>query len=97
MPIGKHLPVGVFNSEVTRLLGSAFEDAWRKLTTSEGSLADERRAALLREVLAKRIIELGRHGERNHDRLVENALANLVKSNAAPDISARHVTEHHLN
>jgi hypothetical protein len=46
----------------------AFEDAWQKLTTSEGALADERRAVLLREVLAKRIIELGRHGERNHDR-----------------------------
>lgn len=86
MATGKHLPLGAFNSESTRLLGSAFEDAWQKLTTSEGALTDERRAALLREVLAKRIIELGRHGERNHDRLVENALTNLVKSNAAPKL-----------
>ncbi len=91
MAIRTQVPVGAFNSEVTRLLGSAFEDAWQKLTTSEAALADERRAALLREVLAKRIIELGRHGERNHDRLVENALANLVKSNAAPDIAGRHL------
>ena len=89
MVIRTQVPVGAFNSEVTRLLGSAFEDAWQKLTTSEGALADERRAVLLRELLAKRIIELGRHGERNHDRLVENALANLVKSSAAPDIAGR--------
>ena len=89
MAIRTQVAVGAFNSEVTRLLGSAFEDAWQKLTTSEAALADERRAALLREVLAKRIIELGRHGERNHDRLVENALANLVKSNAAP--AGRHL------
>jgi hypothetical protein len=91
MPMSKHLAIGAFNSEVTRLLGSAFEDAWQKLTTSEGAFADQRRAALLRELLAKRIIELGRHGERNHDRLVENALANLVKSNAAPDVAGRHL------
>jgi hypothetical protein len=91
MPMGKHLPVGAFNSEVTRLLGSAFEDAWQKLTASEAALADKRRAASIRELLAKRIIELGRRGERNHDRLVEHALAQLAGSNATPDVAGRHL------
>jgi hypothetical protein len=30
-------------------------------------------------------------GERNHDRLIENALAHLVKSSAAPDVAGRHL------
>jgi len=81
--------VGAFNSDVTRLLGSAFEDAWEQLAQSEAALADARRAASVRELLAKRIIELGRHGERNHDRLVENALAELAGSNATPDVAGR--------
>jgi hypothetical protein len=85
------VPVGAFNSEVTRLLGSAFEDAWQQLAQSEAALADGRRAASIRELLAKRIIELGRHGERNHDRLVETALAALAGSNAAPDGAGRHL------
>jgi hypothetical protein len=89
MAKGMQVPIGAFNSDVTRLLGSAFEDAWQQLTTSEAALADQRRAASVRELLAKRIIELGRHGERNHDRLVENALAELAGSNATPHVAGR--------
>jgi hypothetical protein len=91
MAIRTQLPVGAFSSEVTRLLGSAFEDAWQKLKGSDGVLADERRAASIRELLAKRIIELGRRGERNHDRLVEHALAQLAGWNATPDVAGRHL------
>jgi hypothetical protein len=38
---------------------------------------------LTRELLAKRIIELAKRGERNPDRLVESALDHLAKSQAA--------------
>ncbi len=82
MPI---LPFGgdaAFDSETTRLLGAAFEAAWKKATTSDASAADEARAALTREILAKGIIETAKRGERSHDRLVAGALAHLVKSTA---------------
>jgi hypothetical protein len=40
---------------------------------------------LTRELLAKRIIEMAKRGERNPDRLVENALDHLARSRAIPD------------
>ena len=73
-----------FDAEATRLLGLAFEAAWQVVKTS---VADEAQADSIRECLAKRVIEMGRRGERNHDRLVEDALLHLAKSRAAPDIA----------
>jgi hypothetical protein len=68
-----------FDSETTRQLGLAFEAAWQAVKTSGSTLGDESHAASTRELLAKRVIEMGRRGERNHDRLVENALDHLEK------------------
>jgi hypothetical protein len=89
MPIRAHLPPGAFNSEVTRLLGTAFEDAWEIIRLADGTLVDEPNAAATRERLAKRIIELGRRGERDHARLVEHAVAHLVNSRLAPEAAGR--------
>jgi hypothetical protein len=72
-----------FDSEVTRLLGTAFEAAWERLKTS-GTLADQSQAPLARELLAKRIIDVAKRGERNQDRLVESALVHL---GVTPDIA----------
>jgi hypothetical protein len=77
-----------FDTEATRLLGSAFEAAWQVLKTSGNAPADEAQAASTRELLAKRIIEMGRRGERNQDRLVEEALRHLAKSREVFDIAA---------
>jgi hypothetical protein len=73
-----------FDSETTGLLGSAFEAAWERMKTDRG-LADDGRAAVVRELLAKHIIELGRRGERDHDRLVEGALEYLARSTTLRD------------
>jgi hypothetical protein len=84
-PIMPILPFGAdaaFDSETTRLLGAAFESAWKKAKASDGLVDDEPRAALAREILAKGIIERAKRGERNHDRLVADALARLAKSTA---------------
>ena len=70
-----------FDSETTELLGAAFEAAWEKLKTA-GTLAEGSDAALTRELLAKRIIEMAKRGERNPDRLVESGLDHLAKSRA---------------
>jgi hypothetical protein len=76
-----------FDAEATQLLGSAFEAAWQAVKSSGNGLADEAQADSIREFLAKRVIEMGRRGERNHDRLVEDALLHLARSQAAPDIA----------
>ena len=72
-----------FDSEDTELLGAAFEAAWEKLKTAGSALAEGAEAALTRELLAKRIIEIAKRGERNPGRLVENALDHLARSRAA--------------
>ena len=74
-----------FDSEDTELLGAAFEAAWEKLNTAGSALAEGSEAALTRELLAKRIIEMAKRGERNPDRLVEIALDHLARSRAASD------------
>jgi hypothetical protein len=85
MPLVALLSDAAFDSETTQLLGAAFEDAWEDVKSSGSALAEGAEAALTRELLAKRIIELAKRGERNPDRLVENALDHLAKSRAAPD------------
>jgi hypothetical protein len=74
-----------FDSETTELLGAAFEAAWEKVNGAGSALAKGPEAALTREALAKRIIELAKRGERDPDRLVENALDYLARSRATCD------------
>jgi hypothetical protein len=83
MPMVALLSDAAFDSETTELLGAAFEAAWEKVNAAGSALAEESEAALTRELLAKRIIELAKRGERNPDRLVESALDHLAKSQAA--------------
>ena len=74
-----------FDSKDTDLLGAAFESAWEKLNTAGSALAEGSEVTLTRELLAKRIIELAKRGERDPDRLVESALDYLAKSRATCD------------
>ena len=83
MPLVALLSNAAFDSETTELLGAAFEAAWEKLNTAGSALAEGSGAALTRELLAKRIIEMAKRGERNPDRLVEIALDHLARSRAA--------------
>ena len=85
MPMVALLSEVAFDSETTELLGAAFEAAWEKVNAAGSALAEESEAALTREALAKRIIELAKRGERNLDRLVENALDHLARSRATRD------------
>jgi hypothetical protein len=69
---------GSFDPETVAILASAFDEAWDILQKSGSPLAREAPATTTRERLAKRIIEMGRKGVRNHKRLVEDALAHLT-------------------
>ena len=78
MPINRLLQSAAFDSEMTGLLGAAFDEAWESLKGS-GALANESENIAVRELLAKRIIERGRCGENDHNRLVADALAHLAR------------------
>jgi hypothetical protein len=67
-----------FDSETTSLLGAAFDRAWQTVQTSGSPLSEEKRAAATREILAKKILAAGHRGERDVNRLVEEALALLI-------------------
>lgn len=59
-----------FGPEATRVMGEAFEMARR-------SLHDTGQPEIVQEVLAKRIIDLARKGERDPQKLCEGALRAL--------------------
>ena len=82
MPMVALLSNAAFDAETTQLLGLAFEAAWQKVKTAGSALVEESEATLTRELLAKRIIEMAKRGERNPDRLVEIALDHLARSRA---------------
>jgi hypothetical protein len=89
MPIVPLLANTGFDAETTLLLGSAFDAAWQAVRTSGRARTDDRSPASTRDMLARRIIEMGRRGERNHSRLVEDALAYLENSRSAPLVAMR--------
>src|SRR4029079_4166493 len=86
MPMAKLLTRRAFDPETTSLLGAAFDKAWQTVQTSGSPLAAEKHAAATREILAKKILAAGHRGERNMNRLVEEALALLI---ICKDTSAR--------
>jgi hypothetical protein len=68
-----------FDPQVVRIITVAFEEAWELLTQADSTLA-KRRPAATRERLAKRIIELARHGERDPRRLRDSAVLFITQS-----------------
>jgi hypothetical protein len=78
MPIDSLLKNSTFGPETTALLASAFDTAWDTIKKSGSPLAADDKAASTREVLAKRIIEMGQRGERDRQRLVDDALYHLA-------------------
>ena len=64
-----------FDAETTRLLGSTFDAAWERVEASDG--LPKGHAPSMRESLAKFIIAMVEQGERNPNRLIENALSRL--------------------
>jgi hypothetical protein len=79
-PVNARVANGAFDAEITRLLGSTFDAAWE--VVAAGSTPID--AQQIREILAKCILEMVHKGERNPDRIVDNALRQL---NSAPKVS----------
>jgi hypothetical protein len=70
----------VFDPETVDILVAAFDDAWQSITSSGIDLTSEERIQLMRSVLAVRILELARTGERDLHRLREAALLDLART-----------------
>ena len=73
-----------FDVEATRAMGAAFDGAWTDLEASGNIFSSQFPADRAREVIAKRIIYMAQRGERDADRLSEDALAYLARQ-SAPD------------
>jgi hypothetical protein len=72
-----------FDPEAVAILAAAFDAAWDALQKSGSPLASDAQAMTTRERLAKRIIEMGQKGTRDHQRLVEDAIAHLTAKGVA--------------
>jgi len=81
MPMIRLLANNAFDPEATERLGAAFDQAWQVLEAAGSRLADEARADVTREMLAKTVILLGKSGEQDVSRLVHGALA-LLEANS---------------
>ena len=77
MSIASLLAETAFDPDTVALLASAFETAWDTVKKSGSPLAADDQAASTRELLAKRIIATAQKGERDTQRLVDDALAHL--------------------
>ena len=77
MPINALLENKAFDPEMTLLLGSTFDAAWKSVEASDSRPTDKARATSMRELLAKLIIAMVEQGERDPNRLVESALFRL--------------------
>ena len=78
MPIDSLLESAAFDLDTTALMASAFDAAWETVKKSGSPLAADENADSTRNLLAKRIIKMGQQGERDRQRLVDDALAHLT-------------------
>ena len=66
-----------FDPEAIKVLASAFEEAWER---SGGTLCRPAYAGSIREVLAKRIIEMAQHGQSDARSLSDDAVQYLASN-----------------
>jgi hypothetical protein len=71
---------GVFGPEDVRALTVAFDDAWNAVQNSGVPLASNGQAEATRELLAIRIIEMARLGERDPHRVYPHNLIHALGS-----------------
>jgi len=67
--------------ETVGILVATFDDAWKCVEDSGASFVSDAHAEATREILALRIIDMARLGERDVYRLQQDAVLHLTKSN----------------
>jgi len=74
MPLAKLLSDRKFELDTTDLLTNAFQESWEIVKLGDSSLVEGDAAATVREILARRILEMALQGERDLERLIDGAL-----------------------
>ena len=82
MSIVPLLTQSAFDPEMIETLVSVFESAWHKVEQSGSKLASPAYKRAAQEIIAKRIIEMAQHGERDPNQLADDAVAYLDRSYA---------------
>jgi hypothetical protein len=67
-----------FDPEAIEIFNIALEDAWREVQNSGGPLARPAYARIARAVIAKRIMDLAKKGERDRRKLSEHGMRAIV-------------------
>ena len=67
-----------FDPEAIRVLASALEEAWDRVQQSGSQFARAAYSTAMREVVAKRIMEMAQHGVKDQQTLVDDALRFLA-------------------
>ena len=80
---------GAFDPESILILTAALDDAWKSLQTAGVHFKSRYQAEATRELLALRIIQMAKIGERDSHRLREDALLHLAKSSLAQRPTSR--------
>jgi hypothetical protein len=73
-PVNSILTNSSFDPEEIKILVSGFDAAWEAVKSSGGTLSRSPYARPIREVLAKRIIEMARRGQSDPHNLCEDAV-----------------------
>jgi hypothetical protein len=68
---------GVFDPETVSILASALDSAWEKARANQIAFKLDGNAEAVRDLLAKHIVDMAKHGERDHQRLIQGALDRL--------------------
>ena len=79
---------GVFTPETIEVLTAAFDEAWRKVTSSNAPWAQPDYAKAARTIIARRIIAAAKFGETDRQALADGALLHLSRqklSRALPE------------
>jgi hypothetical protein len=78
--LAKHALAGAFADNEVRILVDAFDQAWKAVQDSGAPFASEAQVSATRERLALRIIEIAQLGERDPNRLRDDALLYLARN-----------------
>jgi hypothetical protein len=73
-----------FAPETIEILAAALDETWERLEKSGSRLTRPAYSRVMREVVAKRIMELAQRGEQDRETLVEDALLFVVANYEDP-------------
>jgi hypothetical protein len=70
-------PTDYFDPETIEIIDSAIKDAWREIQTRGGPPGRPAYARIARAVIAKRITEMAKKGERDRRKLTEHGVRSV--------------------